>query len=153
MTGPCVRSFSFVLAGSVACMIDKDKIKHRHWSLKVGRADPQTGEAADTYGSVVFAVDDLSQAIANIVLTPKGSVPTEPEKGCDILGAIDRTPEIAIPMLTREIWDAITLWEPRVLVSRVEVLTLEFSAFRTRVFWRPIDSVLADVQVTEVAYG
>jgi uncharacterized protein len=134
-------------------MIDKDKITHRHWSMQVGRADPQTGLAADSYGAVVLAVADLSQSITNIVLTPKGSVPTEPEKGCDILGAIDKVPAIGIPWLTREIWDAVTIWEPRVEVTKVEVLTLAFSHFQTRVFWRPAQSVIDDLFVTEVAYG
>ncbi len=72
------------------------------------------------------AIDDLSQSITNIVLTPKGSVPTEPEKGCDVLGAIDKHPSIGIPYLTREIWDAITLWEPRVTIEQVEVVTIAF---------------------------
>lgn len=134
-------------------MIDKDKITHRHWSLKVARPDRETGIAQDSYGDAVFAVDDLSQSIANIILTPKGSVPTEPEKGCDVLGAIDRHPDIGIPYLTREIWDAITIWEPRLVVEKVEVLTLAFSHFTTRVFWRPVESVLDDLLVTEVAYG
>lgn len=134
-------------------MIDKDTITHRHWSLKVGRADPDTGLAADSYGDVVTAVDDLSQSITNIVLTPKGSVPTEPEKGCDVLGAIDKHPSIGIPYLTREIWDAITIWEPRVTVQKVDVLTVAFSHFRTRVFWRPVQSVIDDLQVTEVVYN
>lgn len=133
-------------------MIDKDKITHRHWSLKVARPDRETGAVASSYGDVVFAVDDLSQAIVNIVLTPKGSVPTEPEKGCDLLGAIDKNPAIGIPYLTREIWDAIGMWEPRIIVEKVEVLTLAFSHFATRVFWRPIESVLDDLQVTEVTY-
>lgn len=133
-------------------MIDKDAITHRHWSLKVGRADPETGLAPDSYGEIVTAVDDLSQSITNIVLTPKGSVPIEPEKGCDILGAIDKHPDIGIPYLTREIWDAITIWEPRVTVERVVVAMVQFAHFRTQVFWRPVQSVLDDLQVTEIVY-
>ena len=134
-------------------MIDKDKITHRHWSLKVARPDAATGVAASSYGEIVTAVDELSQSITNIVLTPKGSVPTEPEKGCDILGAIDKHPSIGIPYLTREIWDAITIWEPRVSVERVEVETIAFAHFRTKVFWRPVQSVLDDILMTEVVYN
>jgi phage baseplate assembly protein W len=152
MTGRHVRSFSSVAAASVAAMIDKDTIAYRHWSLKVGRADPATGVAADVFGDIVVAVDDLAQSIANIVLTPKGSVPTEPEKGCDIFGAIDRHPSIGIPLLTREIWDALTIWEPRIVVQKVTVAMPEFSRFSTSVFWRPIESVLDDLRVTEVTY-
>ena len=134
-------------------MIDKDKITHRHWSMKVGLADPQTAIAPDTYGEIVTAVEDLSQSITNLILTPKGSVPTEPEKGVDILGSIDRNPAVGIPYLTREIWDAITIWEPRVTVERVVVGMVQFSHFQTQVFWRPVQSVLDDLQVTEVVYN
>lgn len=134
-------------------MIDKDKITHRHWSLKVARPAPETGAVPDTWGDVVFAVDDLSQAITNLILTPKGSVPTEPEKGCDVLAALDKHPDIGVPMLTREIWDALSIWEPRIIVQKVEVTMPSFSHFRTRVFWRPVESVLDDLIVTEVAYN
>ncbi|QCM10915.1 baseplate [Agrobacterium tumefaciens] len=134
-------------------MIDKDKITHRHWSLKVGRADPQTAIAPDTYGEIVTAVEDLSQSITNLILTPKYSVPTEPEKGVDILGVIDRHPDIGIPYLTREIWDQIAIWEPRVTTERVVVNLVQFSHFQTQVFWRPVQSVLDDLYVTEVTYN
>lgn len=134
-------------------MIDKDKITHRHWSMQVGRADPETGVSPDTYGAIVTAIEDLSQSITNLILTPKSSVPTEPTKGVDVLGAIDKHPDIGIPYLTREIWDQITMWEPRVTVEKVEVLTLAFSHFQTRVFWRPVQSVIDDIYVTEVAYN
>jgi phage baseplate assembly protein W len=134
-------------------MIDKDKIAYRHWSLKVGRRDPVTGAAPEVFGDIVYAVDDLHQSIANLILTPKGSVPTEPEKGCDVIGAIDKHPDIGIPWLTREIWDALAIWEPRIVVQKVTVAMTEFSRFSTQVFWRPVESVLDDLRVTEVAYG
>jgi len=134
-------------------MIDKDAIAYRHWSLKVGRLDPATGVAPDVFGDIVVSVDDLDQSIANIVLTPKGSVPTEPEKGCDILGAIDKHPSIGIPLLTREIWDALTIWEPRIVLQDVKVAMPEFSRFSTSVFWRPIASVIQETRVTEIAYN
>lgn len=134
-------------------MIDKDKITHRHWSLKVARIDPETGEAADVFGEIVTAVNDLSQSIANLILTQKGSVPTEPEKGVDTLAVIDRHPSVGIPLLTRDITDAIAMWEPRVVVQKVTVTMGEFARFHTQVFWRPVASVLDDVLMTEVTYG
>lgn len=133
-------------------MIDKDTIRFRHWSLKVGRIDPATGEALNVVGEIVAAVDDLHQSIVNLILTQKGSVPTEPEKGVDYEGAIDRHPDVAIPLLTREIWDALSIWEPRIVVQKVAIAMVEFAHFSTRVFWRPIESVIDDLRVTEVAY-
>lgn len=152
-----VRRIGFAAAATFAAMsplpvIDRHTIRHRHWSAKVSRRDPGTGEAPDTYGQIVTAVDDLDQAIVNLVLTPKGSVPTEPEKGVDWPGVIDRHPDVGIPMLTREIWDQLAIWEPRIVTDKVEVVQTAFAHFVTRVFWRPTASVLDDLRITEVSY-
>lgn len=152
MAGPHVRSFSFVALRIVRAMIDKDKITYRHWSLQVGRTDPATGIERDANGEIVFAVDDLHQSITNLVLTQKGTVPTEPEKGVDMLAVIDKHPDIGIPTLTRDIWDALLIWEPRIVVQNVAVVMVAYAHFATRVFWRPIESVLDDLLVTEVTY-
>ncbi|BCH58507.1 hypothetical protein RvVAT039_08890 [Agrobacterium vitis] len=134
-------------------MIDKDTITHRHWSLKVARLNPETGVSADVFGSVVLALDDLHQSIANIIMTPKGSAPTEPEKGCDVLSAIDKHPDVGVPILTREITDALTIWEPRIVVQKVTVTMTAYSHFKTQVSWRPIESVMDELLMTEVTYG
>lgn len=131
--------------------VDRSSIRFRHWSLKVARLAAD-GSTPQVWGEIVSAVDDLDQSIANLILTPKGSVPTEPEKGVDWTGVIDKHPSIGIPMLTREIWDALAIWEPRIIVQRVEVQMPAFSHFVVPVFWRPIESVLDDLRVTEVAY-
>lgn len=134
-------------------MIDRDAITHRHWSLEVGRADPETRVAPETYGEIVVALNDLSQSIANLVLTPKGSVPTEPEKGVDILGAIDKHPDIGIPYLSREIWDAIRIWEQRVIVEKVTISEMAFARFKATTLWRPAEGVVSELQVTEVTFN
>lgn len=137
----------------LAPSVNRHTIRFRHWSLKVARSDAATGETPDTFGQIVSAVDDLDQAIVNLVLTPKGSVPTEPAKGVDWLGVVDRHPDIGIPMLTREIWDQLAIWEPRIVVDRVEVFQTAFARFASKVFWRPVESVLDDLRITEVAYN
>lgn len=134
-------------------MIDKDTITHRHWSLRVGRADPETRVAPETYGEIEVSLSDLSQSITNLVLTPKGSVPTEPEKGVDILGAIDKHPDIGIPYLAREIWDAITIWEPRVIIEKVTISEISFAHFKAEILWRPAEGVVSELQVTEVTFN
>lgn len=136
----------------IAAPVNRHAIPFRHWSMKVSRRDPATGAAPDTFGAIVTAIDDLDQAIANLILTWKGSVPTEPEKGVDWPGVIDRHPDIGIPMLTRDIWDQLSIWEPRIVVQNVEVAREAFSHFSLKVFWRPIESVLDDLRVTEVTY-
>ena len=134
-------------------MQDKDAIPFEHWSLRVGRADARTREVAPFFGEIVSAVDDLTQSITNLILTPIGSVPTEPEKGCDITPFIDRHPEVAIPNLTRVIWDALLMWEPRIVVQDVQIEQTAFAHFACKVFWRPIESVLDDLRVAEVVFG
>ena len=134
-------------------MLDRRSIPYQHWSVKVGRVDPVTGQVPDVLGDIVPALDDLDQSIANIVLTPKRSVPTEPEKCNDIPKYIDGTPDEAIPNITREIVDSVRTYEPRVLLEKVEVTAVGFAHYASRVFWRPIDSVLEELRITEVAFN
>jgi len=131
-------------------MLNRHKIPYAHWSLKVGRFDPATGVAAPVHGEVVFALEDVDQGITDIILTPKRSVPGNPEKGCDLEPYIDNHPAIAIPNITREIWDAIELWEKRAIVDKITVVQIAFSHFVAKILWHPIQSVLDDIQITEV---
>lgn len=112
---------------------------HLHWQHHV-----HPGPVAD-WGGTVVGIRDPEQSIDIICLTPKLSVPTEPEKFCDALSYIDRPPAIAIPGITREIWDALTRWEPRIIVDRVEVEQLAFHHFKVPVFWRPREDVVSDL--------
>ena len=132
-------------------MLDRHQIPYAHWSVKVGRSDPETGIAPDVAGEIVVALDDVHQAIANLILTPKRSVPGNPEKGCDLTPYIDRHEAEAIPNITREIWDALAIWEHRVIVDSVFIIQTAFAHFVARISWHPIQSVLDDVQITEVA--
>lgn len=133
-------------------MLNRHEIPFAHWSVKVGRLNPETGLSEDVHGEIVAGLDDVDQAISNLLLTPKRSVPTNPEKGCDLQPYIDRHEAEAIPNITREIWDALALWEPRVIVDRVEVFQKAFAHFVARVFWRPVQSVLDDeIRITEVS--
>lgn len=112
-------------------------IPFAHWSMTVGR----DGEA---WGEIVTQIDDLNQGIANLLLTPVGSVPTEPEKGCDVLEVIDYPPEIAIPRLTVTIWDALLRWHPRIVVDSVQVTPIDEAHYRCPLFWRPAAFVAND---------
>ncbi len=132
-------------------MQDKDDIPFRHWSLKVGRADAETREFPPFWGEIVVAMDDLRQSITNIILTPLGSVPTEPLKGCDLLPYLDRHPSIAIPQIKRVIWDAIATWEPRVTVSAVNVFEVGFAHLVAELHWYPAGGVLDDQEVLKLA--
>lgn len=120
------------------------QIHHLHWQAKV-----QPG-LAPCWDEHVVGFDDLQQAIRIIILTPKLSVPTAPEQFCDALSYIDRTPDIAIPMITKEIWDAITKWEPRVELVEARVRAIAHYHFRANVLWRPVESVAQEIIQTDV---
>ncbi|MBO9421697.1 baseplate [Labrenzia sp. R4_2] len=115
-----------------------------HWQLRVS-----PGPVA-AWDEAVTGIEDLEQAIRIICLTPKLSVPTEPEKFCDALEFIDRPPAIAIPRISQEIWDGLTRWEPRIAVEKVEVDPVAFHHFKVPIFWRPREDVLSDIRRTVV---
>jgi phage baseplate assembly protein W len=129
-------------------MLDRRVIPYLHWQPRLGRNAPDPQEAL---GRIVHGLDDVEQAINTIVLTEKGSVPTQPEKCTRLMPYIDRRPEYAIPNITREIWDAITAWEPRVIVERVAITREDFDHWRFPVFWRLRADVTRTVRRTVVA--
>lgn len=73
-------------------------------------------------GSVVFDADAINQAIENILLTRRGSVPGKPEFGSDIHRHLfSQLDHITKSLLKTDILTAINEWEPRVYISNVEV--------------------------------
>ncbi len=133
---------------SSALPVDRSSIPYVHWQMAL---DPADGSSA--LGQIAAGLDDLHQTIWTIVLTEKGTVPLQPEKCTRLLPWIDRSPAEAIPNFTREIFDAITAWEPRVIVERVAPRAVSSSQWLFPVFWRPRADVTAALQVTEVPYG
>lgn len=122
--------------------INRYAIPFAHWSMRVTR-----GASGAAWGEIVDQLDDLEQGIANLVLTPKRSVPTEPTKGCDLAAYMDRPPAIAIPGLKVEIWNTLFTWHTRIRLDAVDVVAVDdgdggFSHFRAPVFWFPVDGVL-----------
>lgn len=125
-------------------MINKAAISNVHWQMRLDRA------GGDGLGAILVDSDDVEQAIGNIILTEKGSVPGQPEKCTRLAPYIDRRPDFAIPNITREIFDAIALWEPRVIVEEVKISREDFDHWRFPVFWRLRDDVLRDIRQTIV---
>lgn len=133
-------------------MLNRHKIPYAHWSVKVGRINRETGLLPDVHGEIIVAIEDVHQAITNLILTPKRSVPGNPEKGCDLTPYIDRHEAEAVPAITREIWDALAIWKTRITVTSITVVQVAFARFVARINWHPIQSVLDDLnlQTTEV---
>lgn len=84
-------------------------IKSADWSLAVG-----------AIGNVVEGIDDINQCIVTILSTKKGSDPFRPDFGSDVWEWIDRPLPVAVPNMKRAIFEAVGLWEPRVIVTSVE---------------------------------
>jgi len=73
-------------------------------------------------GNVVQGVDDVAQCIGIILTTPKGSDYLRPTFGADIWQYIDFPLPAAIPQIVRELYDAISLWEPRVKLISISAV-------------------------------
>lgn len=123
--------------------INRSDIKHLHWQLAWRQSAPEGGP-------IVTGYDDIDQGIKLIAITPIGSVPSNPAKGCDLLPAIDKPPHIAIPMVCRALWDAVALWEPRVEVGTVIGRTIAFEHYAVSVPWKVRGDVAAQIRQTEV---
>lgn len=87
------------------------EIRAAWWSPKLGEI-----------GAVVQDWDDINQAIAIILTTPKGTDPHRPEFANSINDWIDYPVNVVTAHLIREVYEAILEWEPRVDVTRVEVI-------------------------------
>ncbi|KQI69780.1 hypothetical protein AN189_02830 [Loktanella sp. 3ANDIMAR09] len=112
--------------------------------------DPNTRIVPAVFGQIVTSLDDLDQAIATIILTQPGSVPTSPEKGCDLLPYIDLPSNEAIPKVGRAVWDALTMWEPRIVLTDVSVYETSYARLSCNIYWQPVESVIDDLRSTTV---
>lgn len=70
-------------------------------------------------GEVVTGIDDIRQSIGIILTTTKGSLPLEPLFGSDIWRFIDTPVNTAAANISAEIIDAVTKWEPRILINAI----------------------------------
>ncbi len=97
------------------------------------------------HGEVVTDFEDINQAIAIILTTPKGTDPHRPEFASSLDAWIDHPTNTVSPHLIREIYEAILRWEPRVDIVSVEVETpylAEIQRVMARVVWALKDSEL-----------
>lgn len=128
--------------------IDRSRIPFVHWQMALDGRD-----GASAIGQIVSGLDDLHQAVRTIVLTEQGTVPLQPLKCTKLLPWIDRSPAEAIPNFTREIFDALTSWEPRIVVEKVTPKARGFSHWVFPVFWYPRADVSRTIRETQVIYG
>lgn len=127
-------------------MLDRNDIPYVHWQM---RRDPD-GKAV--LGAISAELDDLSQEIRQCVLTPKRSVPLNPEKGCDLDQFRDRPMNIRHMFVGAEVREAVARDVPRVEVHGVSVAPTSPSQVSISLSWAPREAVLSEFIVTEIDY-
>ncbi len=110
------------------------------WSPRVGSP-----------GDVVQDLADIDQCIGIIVTSRKGSDPHRPLFGCDAWLWVDAPANVAIPNTTREVVDALTLWEPRVEIVGVTASVTDIGQVTAAITWQPVGTTAQ--QTTEVTIG
>lgn len=109
--------------------------REHHWQPALGR----DGEVA--------GLDDLRQAIAIILRTPRGSDPLRPEFGSNLHLYIDYPVNRARPHLVRETVDALRRWEPRLSVVSVAVSQAGDAGVKVSVVFRLASGIEATAEV------
>lgn len=97
-------------------------------------------------GEVVQGLRDISQCIAIIITTAKGSDPLRPEFGCDIRQYLD-APTSRVPAMIREITNAIEIWETRATITKVSY-KLETSSILFKIEWKTTAGYAGETNVT-----
>ena len=127
-------------------MLDRSDITAVNWQMR------RDGNAA-VLGDIATDYADLEQEIRQCILTPIGSIPLNPLKGCGIDEYRDRPMDLGGVLVAHAVREALTLWVPRIEVSTVTVTPLSISQLTISVSWRPTAAVLEDLRQTEVVYG
>jgi len=108
------------------------------------------GLSLQGHGNIVEGFDDINQCINIILMTKKGADPLRPLFGCDVFNYIDKPVNSVIPDLTREILEAIALWEKRVVVTKI-TNTIYDGKVTFKITWKLTASV--DTGQLDVTYG
>lgn len=126
-------------------MLDRNDISYVHWQMK------RSPDGAAVLGEIAAELDDLNQEIRQCILTPKRSVPLNPEKGCDLEPYRDRPLNVRHLFVAAEVREALKRDVPRINVSDVAVKA-EFDTVTIKVTWSPTEMVMEEFITTEVAY-
>ncbi|MFZ7276994.1 MULTISPECIES: GPW/gp25 family protein [Avibacterium] len=110
-----------------------------HWQLA-----PELDNNAPQQG-----LDDIHLCIANILNTIKGTDILRPQFGSDHFNYLDQPEDIAIPNIVREISHALSKWEPRIEVERIEI-TGTAPQFECLIYWHLKTAVYREIYQTVV---
>lgn len=127
----------------IAAMFARHDIPYAHWQMK------RDHDGRALWGEISAELEDLDQEIRQIILTPKGSVPGEPEKGCNLDQFRDRPMNIRSLLVVEEIRSALERWAPRVKVKDIQA-TATATQISISVTWRPTSATQSEFYVTEI---
>lgn len=124
-------------------MYARHNIPYAHWQMK------RDHDGRAVWGEISAEIEDLHQEVRQIILTPKGSVPGEPEKGCDLDQFRDRPMNIRSLLVVEEVRDALERWVPRIKVK--DILPIATAThISLSVSWAPTAATQSEFFVTEV---
>lgn len=123
-------------------MLDRRTIDYLHWQPKRG-----------ALGEALFGHLDPLQAVRAVAMTEKGTCPLHPEKCVRLLPWIDQPENIARPNMARELWDAVTTYEPRVVMQGVTFQGVEYSHWRALIRVILAGDVDKRIHVVETSIG
>ncbi len=126
-------------------MLNRDDITHVDWQME------RTPDGQAVLGAIVTGIDDLSQQIRQCILTPKGSVPLNPEKGCDLEAYRDRPLNVRQLLVVAEVRSALERDVPDITIEGIN-LDLGFSGITIEVTWIPAQGPGTQVFRTGVEY-
>jgi phage baseplate assembly protein W len=121
------------------------------------------GVAGSGLGKVCQALGDVHQTLQIIFSTIPGEDPWRPTFGCNLTQFLDRPLTAAIPAIVGAVSAAIATWEPRILVTNIDVTaSLEIiGELNVAITWQPnlglinqANSVLGNLtQMTVIKVG
>lgn len=97
------------------------------------------GGSGSGIGRVVQGLDDVHQCLKIIFGTIPGEDPFRPTFGCDLTSFLDLPIPAAIPAIVAAVTQAITKWEPRIILESVAAQAdlVNIGRLIVTVTWRP----------------
>jgi phage baseplate assembly protein W len=95
-------------------------------------------------GALAVGVEDVRQCIDIILRSIPGSDPMRPLFGCNAFKYVDKPIDVAVPNVKKEIYEALSLWEPRIEVTSITHQLINTSQLDFTITYRIIDDNILD---------
>lgn len=95
-------------------------------------------------GALAVGVEDIRQCVDIILRTIPGTDPLRPQFGCDAYKYADKAINVAIPNIKSEIFQSLSLWEPRIDVVTIAHDFEQYAQLAFNITYRIIDDNFLD---------